>query len=332
MSRPVEPENPEGAPAPLVSISVTAHRHEAYLAQCLESILMQECPFAYEVLLSEDDSGDGTRAIAQRYAEANPDRIRLFLHRRDQLIRIDGRPTGRHSLLHNLSHARGRYLCHIDGDDYWTDRDRLRVMVEKMEAEPDLGLAFHNAWNEWDDGRRQVYLAPSIAKPRYSRSDLTAVNFIPTAGVIWRWNALRVLPDAFQQAPFGDWVINIHFAGLGPIGYVDRFMAVRRVHEGGAMSAMGTVRTCRSLALAYEVMRTQVGEGLSPVALARWTKQVTDGFDLALKAGDRDHARWFLAHAAAVPQGNIPRRTRLRWWALLHWPRLMRAYASIRRH
>ena len=98
------------------------------------------------------------------------------------------------------------------------------------------------------------------------------------------------------------------------------------------MSAMGTVRTCRSLALAYEVMRTQVGEGLSPVALARWTKQVTDGFDLALKAGDRDHARWFLAHAAAVPQGNIPRRTRLRWWALLHWPRLMRAYASIRRH
>ena len=79
--------------APMVSISVTAYQHAPYLAECLDSILMQECPFRYEVLLGEDDSSDGTRAIAQRYAGAHPDRIRLFLHRRDQMIRIDGRPT-----------------------------------------------------------------------------------------------------------------------------------------------------------------------------------------------------------------------------------------------
>ena len=117
MSRFMGPEKTDGTPAPLVSISVTTYQHAPFLARCLDGILTQECPFTYEVLLGEDDSEDGTRAIAQRYAQAHPDRIRLFLHRRDQMIRIDGRPTGRHNFLNNLRHATGRYLCHIDGDD-----------------------------------------------------------------------------------------------------------------------------------------------------------------------------------------------------------------------
>ena len=326
----MEPEKPEGAPTPLVSISVTAHRHEAFLSQCLDGILMQECPFRYEVLLGEDDGGDGTRAIAQQYAAAHPDRIRLFLHPRSSVIRIDGRPTGRYNLLHNLTHARGRYLCHIDGDDHWTDPQRLRIMVEKMEAEPELGLAFHNAMNTWDDGRQEPYLDPALAKPRFTLEELTARNFIPTSGVIWRWNELRALPEAFRAAPFGDWAINVHFALQGPIGYVDRMMGVRRMHAGGIMSVMGDQRTRRAVAHSYEVMRGQVGDRLAPAALQRWAKQVTDGFDIAIRAGDREPAAWFLKHAARVPGGLIPWRLRARWWLQLHAPGLIRKYARMR--
>ncbi|MBK9148140.1 MAG: glycosyltransferase [Flavobacteriales bacterium] len=319
------------AEAPLVSISITTYQHAEYLAQCLDSILAQQCPFAYEVLLGEDDSSDGTRAIAQRYAAEHPDRIRLFLHRRDQMIRIDGRPTGRHNFLNNLRHARGRYLCHIDGDDYWPDPQRLRIMVEKMEAEPDLGLAFHNAMNVWDDGREQPYFDPAKAKPRFTLEELTEANFIPTSGVIWRWEGMQAFPEAFRTAPFGDWALNVHFAMKGPIGYVDRIMSVRRVHEGGIMSVMGELRTMRGIALAYEVMHGQAGDRLAPAALVRWAKQITDGFDRAMHAGDRENAAWFLAHAGRVPHGHISLRLRARWWLQLHFPRLMRAYGAWRK-
>lgn len=316
--------------APLVSISVTAYQHAPYLALCLESILMQDCPFRYEVLLGEDDSSDGTRAIAQRYAEAHPDRIRLFLHRRDQMMRIDGRPTGRFNFLNNLRHARGRYLCHLDGDDAWTDPQRLRRMVDRMEAEPDLSMAFHNAMNAWDDGREAPFLAASETKPRFTLPDLMLRNFVPTSGAIWRWEGPQAIPEALNAAPFGDWALNTHFALRGPIGYEDRCWSRRRIHLGGAMSTLDELGTMRGIALAYEVMLKQVRRPLVPGAVQRWSLQVVRGFEKALKAGDRDHARWFLKHAGAVPQGAITRRTRLRWWALLHWPRLMRAYARLR--
>lgn len=315
---------------PLVSISVTTYQHAPYLAQCLHSILMQDCPFAFEVLLGEDGSTDGTREIAQRYARSHPDKIRLFLHERHQMIRIDGRPTGRHNFLNNLRHARGRYLCHIDGDDRWTDPQRLRMMVEKMEAEPDLGLAFHNAWNVWPDGKREPYMDPAEAKQRFTRRELTVKNFIPTSGVIWRWNALEDFPEAFHTAPFGDWALNIHFAGGGGIGYVDAMMSERTVHAGGAMSIMGNVLTFRGVALAYEVMHAQIGDDLAPGAWERWKRQLTDGFDTAFKAGDMDNARWFLRHAAKAPGALVPLRTRSRWWGLIYLPRLMRWYGKLR--
>jgi len=316
---------------PLVSISVTTYQHEAYLAACLDGILMQQCDFEYEVLLGEDESSDGTRAIAERYAKAHPERIRLFLHRRDQVMRIDGRPTGRFNLLNNLRHAKGRYLCHIDGDDRWTDPQRLRIMVEKMEAEPELGLAFHNAMNVWDDGRTEPFFKPGAAKPRYSVEDLTRSNFIPTAGVIWRWNQLREFPEAFSTAPFGDWALNIHFALQGPIGFVDRMMAERHVHAGGIMSGMKGQRERRATALAYEVMHGQVGDRLAHQAKERWLAQIEQGMENAQRSGDRELMRWFLMHSARLPAGCLPWRKRARWWVQLHWPRLMRAYGRLRK-
>lgn len=319
---------------PLVSISVTAYNHAAFLEACLDGILMQRCDFAYEVLLGEDESSDDTRAIAQRYAAAHPDRIKLFLHRRKDVIYVDGRPTGRNNLLNNLRHARGRYLCHLDGDDAWTDPDRLRIMVEKMEAEPELGLAFHNAVNRWPDGREEPALDPELAKPRFNRRELTTANFIPTSGVIWRWNALAELPDvlkaAFAQAPFSDWVLHVHFASQGPIGYVDRIMSVRNVHEGATMANMDQLSTFRTTALAYEAMFGQVDGELAPGALNRWEWVLRRGFELTLEQGDSRQGAWFIEHSKHMPGGAITGRERLRWWGLVRLPRVMRAYQQLR--
>lgn len=317
-------------PAPLVSISVTAHQHAPYLAQCLDGILMQECPYPYEILLGEDGSTDGTREIAQRYAAAHPDRIRLFLHDRSKLIRIDGRPTGRYNLLHNLRNARGKYLCHIDGDDFWTDPQRLRIMVEKMEAEPELAIAFHNAVNAWADGRREPYLDLTATRPRYTLEDLLPVNFIPTSGAIWRWEPLQEVPPAWYKAPFGDWMLNIHFALRGPIGFVDRTMSERRVAPGSAMASMDPARTHRGIALAYEVMRGQLQRPLKGAGLQRWIASVREGFHLAQQAGNMEHMRWFQQHAAAVDEPGIPWRERMRWWMLIHWPGIMQTYHRLR--
>jgi glycosyltransferase involved in cell wall biosynthesis len=84
---------------PLVSVVVPTYQHAAYIAECLEGILMQRTDFPVEILLGEDDSSDGTRAICQHYATMHPGRIRLFLRSRKDVIHINGTATGRANLL-----------------------------------------------------------------------------------------------------------------------------------------------------------------------------------------------------------------------------------------
>jgi glycosyltransferase involved in cell wall biosynthesis len=52
---------------------------------------MQITNFAFEILLGKDASTVGTREICIKYAE----KIRLFLHHRENNIAIGGKPTGR---------------------------------------------------------------------------------------------------------------------------------------------------------------------------------------------------------------------------------------------
>ena len=62
-----------------VSALVVTYNHARFIAQALDSVLMQEAPFPWEILISEDASTDGTREIVVDYQRRHPDRIRLLL-------------------------------------------------------------------------------------------------------------------------------------------------------------------------------------------------------------------------------------------------------------
>jgi glucosyltransferase len=121
---------------PVVSILVTTYNQEAYIGQALDSLLAQECPFGYEILVGEDCSTDGTRAICIEYAKSHPDKIRLFLNEQNK------------GLLKNyfdlMEQARGMYLSDCGGDDYWLTTDRLKRQVELLQQHPEVSLVFGN--------------------------------------------------------------------------------------------------------------------------------------------------------------------------------------------
>ena len=104
----IETGKPADLATPLVSVVVTTYQHAAFIRQCLDGILMQQTNFDFEIILGEDESVDGTREICMKYAEKHPDKIRLFLRNRQDVIYIDGSATGRHNALQNIYTARGK--------------------------------------------------------------------------------------------------------------------------------------------------------------------------------------------------------------------------------
>ena len=74
---------------PVVSVCVQAYQHESYIHDCIQSILSQKTNFKFEILIGEDQSSDKTRDICKDYAKKYPKVIRLFLHNRENNIRIN---------------------------------------------------------------------------------------------------------------------------------------------------------------------------------------------------------------------------------------------------
>src|SRR3954454_13476128 len=128
---------------PLVSVAVQTYQHKAYIKDCLEGILMQQTNFPFEILLGEDQSTDGTREICISYAQKYPNKIRLFLHHRENNIKVNERPTAKFNLLYSLFSSRGKYIAMCEGDDYWTDRFKLQKQVDEMEVNLDINLCSH---------------------------------------------------------------------------------------------------------------------------------------------------------------------------------------------
>ncbi len=52
---------------PLVTVCLITYNHAKYIAQAIESVLMQETEYAWELVIADDFSTDGTREILRAY-------------------------------------------------------------------------------------------------------------------------------------------------------------------------------------------------------------------------------------------------------------------------
>ncbi len=135
----------------MVSVCVQTYQHKGYIKQCLDGILMQQTNFPYEIILGEDESTDGTREICIEYAEKYPDKIKLFLRCRKDVIYINGNATGRFNFMENLKACKGKYTALCEGDDYWTDPLKLQKQVDFLEANPEYSLIFTNCQVKYEN-------------------------------------------------------------------------------------------------------------------------------------------------------------------------------------
>ncbi|MEB2784123.1 glycosyltransferase family 2 protein [Algoriphagus persicinus] len=128
--------------SPLVSICVQTYQHEKFIAQCLDSLLIQKTDFDFEIIVGEDGSSDRTGEICDLYAKNHPDKIRLFKRDPKNKISIRGKKTGRFNFLENLKAARGKYICLCDGDDYWTNDRKLQKQFQFLNENPEVSLVY----------------------------------------------------------------------------------------------------------------------------------------------------------------------------------------------
>lgn len=243
---PVDERANQAPSHPKVSVCVQTYQHAAYIAQCIESILMQKTDFDIEILIGEDDSSDGTREICEQYAYSWPDKIRLFLHSRENNIPLNGHPSGRFNFVYNLAQARGDYIAFCEGDDYWNDKYKLQKQVDAFEAEKELGIVYTGF----------VQLHQKSGKPEtmdFQQSmgercrgwifpDLLKGNWLGTATVMVKKKDLLHFVDydefTRENFPMADYPTWLELAYRKKVAYLPDKTAVHRVLENSASQSV----------------------------------------------------------------------------------------------
>ena len=126
-------------PDVMLSIYVPTYNHENYIVRALDSILMQKTQYAYEVLIGEDCSTDNTRQILKAWEVAHPDPRFHFFYRQQNMHK---------SVVNNAKDLKlrctGKYIICLEGDDFWTDADKLESQISFLETHPDYYAVAHN--------------------------------------------------------------------------------------------------------------------------------------------------------------------------------------------
>jgi glycosyltransferase involved in cell wall biosynthesis len=221
-----------------VSVLVTTYNQERFIGTAVDSALAQQVSFPYEVVVCDDGSTDGTRAILRELAARNPGRIRLFLPEANL------GHSGAEIFMRGLAMCQGQYIAPLDGDDHWISPGKLQLQAEFLDARPDCPLCFHNSEVRYEDGSRESWnLYPAPLKERLSIEDLLGVTSIHNSTLMFR----REMVSDFQEwrdfagplAPT-DWTMALAAARHGRVGYIDRVMTVYLQHAAGVWSAVDT--------------------------------------------------------------------------------------------
>ncbi len=232
---------------PIVSIICLTYNQEKYVRDCLDGFVMQQTSFPYEVLVYDDASTDGTPAIIEEYAEKYPNIFKPTLYEKNNY----SQGLGYVGLYRGIKEAKGKYVAYCEGDDYWTDPQKLQKQVDFLEAHLDYEICAHETLikSENIDNERILFSQTdvNIFLDRHNRSeydfkDTLTGNIFHISSLMYR-NYDVQMPDWVAKISAFDMLFYMILAQRGKIHVLPDVMSVYRQHAESLTTSTAEYQT-----------------------------------------------------------------------------------------
>lgn len=233
-----------------VSVYCLAYNHGKYIRDALEAFVSQETAFKYEVIVHDDASTDNTADIIREYAEKYPDIIKPIFQTENQYskgVRI--------SETYIFPLIRGKYIAICEGDDYWTDKNKLQKQVDFLNSHPDYVACTHNTKRIFMNTDEEEIMYPAKNK------EITLKDVSARGGAAYHTSSLmyrvccKNLPQFSTLVSVGDYPLSIHLALSGKIMFFGEVMSVYRYGIAGSWTVTNGSNNKRVYSEAIEMLK-----------------------------------------------------------------------------
>jgi glycosyltransferase involved in cell wall biosynthesis len=217
--------------APLVSVVMITYNHEAYIAEAIEGVLMQEVDFPVEFIIADDSSPDRTAEIIKKYIKNHPNGHWIVYTRHETNKGMMP------NFIWALQQAKGKYIALCEGDDYWTDPLKLQKQVDFLEANQAYSGCAHEVEIKYED--------PSNRPILFTSQDIETIAeashyFYPTCSVVFKSSVLGEREMDLFKIGFvgGDKALLYMMFKHGKLKCLSEKMGVYRKNKGGISYTM----------------------------------------------------------------------------------------------
>lgn len=241
-----------------LSVCMITYNHEKYIQKAIESVLMQETDFEYELVISNDNSTDTTHEIIEKLISEHPKASNIrYINRKENIGMINNAKE-------TLQECKGEFIAICEGDDYWIDSNKLQKQVDFLSKHKEYSICFHKVNLEEPDGSIIEDTITRVPEEHETLEDLArAGNYIHTPSIVFK-NIHFKYPNQFEVTPAGDFFKQMLLAEHGKIHYIDQVMAIYR-NGVGTWSTKDYLFRIKNTAIMFIALRDYFLEKNNPV-------------------------------------------------------------------
>lgn len=209
----------------MIAVCITTYNHERYIAQCIDSVLAQQCDEPIRIYIGDDASTDDTSRICRAYAQVHG----IILHEREKNV---GLVNNTLDLYERIMSDGCTYIAMLDGDDYWYSPHKLQHQVDYLRAHAQVGLVHTEAYDLIDGQHIHRPIDPPVGDIRMRYNLVGAMQTNCT--VVFRTALLHaddIQSLREQRFPVLDYPLYGIFSQRTHFAFLPTITAVWRQHE-----------------------------------------------------------------------------------------------------
>lgn len=189
---------------------------------------MQQTNFPFYVWVHDDASTDGTTEIVKEYEKKHPDLIHASLEKENQYSQGKIRQIIDENIPKDI-----KYIAFCEGDDYWTDPNKLQMQVDYMEQHPECILTYTDYDYKCTDNGvyiKRMFEQQNGYRPKSFIDHLVHITYMAPMSWVYR-SSLNINKTSFIDLSF-EMMLNAFLQGK--VSYLPKSTCVYVSHAGSA--------------------------------------------------------------------------------------------------